>query len=380
MTKKILVIEPSGNLYGSEMVLMDILTNIKNKDLDFTVVIPPGAVLSEELHKYGINHIDILNIHHGPVQKIVSYLKVILYLLRNRFHLIFINQAGILRAMALIAKILGIPVVCEVSTLEDGLLVNGMHHRYLRNVKSFICNSKFIAENLHVPDSQKSILYYGYQWKKLNPLIRTETNPFHIVLLGRISESKGHFLLVKAMKELRSRLDNEVKIFFVGDAPNKETDEKIKLEIASANLESYFVFRGFQHNLNRELSDKNLMVIPSLKEPFGRIFCESAEAGLPVIVADSGGLGELSKTFNLGLPFQGSNTEDLAKKIEFSIHHYESLKNNFESSAKRMLHSLSMNGYIQCIEEILRNAILRKNCNIEWYGETETLTENRLNG
>ena len=189
-----------------------------------------------------------------------------------------------------------------------------------------------------------------------------------MVLLGRISKSKGHFLLVEAMKVLREKTEKKIKIFFIGDAPDKKTEQAIKKKINACGLQKFFVFRGFQRDISKELSDKNIMVIPSMFEPFGRIFCETAEAKLPAIVANSGGLGELSKEFDLGVTFEGNDPDDLAEKLIYVMDNYGSMISDFETNAKDMLQRLNMEAYIRHIEGILINAINKKASSLEWFG------------
>lgn len=366
--KKILIIEPSGKLYGSEMVLHDILRNISREKYDFTIALPKNSLFSQRLDEISIRHKSILTISSLKA-KLISYFKIFSNLLFNKTDLIFINQAGILRPISLINKCFNIPIVCEVSTLEDAIWVNALKQKHFKQVKSFICNSEFIADKLQVSPEKKSTLYYGYQHKNLNPVIRSETSPFNIVLLGRISVSKGHFLLVDAIHELAQRGTTQVMVYFVGDAPSQEIENEIRAKIDQYQLNDYFVFRGFQTNISEELSNKNLMVIPSVQEPFGRIFCETAEAKLPTIVANSGGLGELASKFNIGIQFKGNNSNDLADKIMFSIDHFKEIKNDFETKAEEMLQKLDMSSYIKEIEDILDDAIQGKKNNNEWYGD-----------
>jgi len=366
--KNILVIEPSGLLYGSEMVLLDILTNTDPEKYSFTVVLPETNTFSELLNKHEIKHVELLNIS-STLKKIKTYSKLFLYIKQNKPDLIFVNQAGIQKVISYIANILKIPVVSEVSTLEDGLLVSKISPLLHKPVKTYICNSDFISEKVSVPANIKSVLYYGYQWKNLNPQINTQKEHFNIALLGRISESKGHFLLVEAIKDLtRRRPDINLKVYFIGDAPSKEIQEDIQIKIANTELQTYFIFRGFQTNIEKELNNMNIMVIPSIQEPFGRIYCESAEAKLPCIVANSGGLGELAERFNLGLQFEGRNAIDLSKKIENAFDNYDQIKEDFQLNAHNILKRLDKKEYIQQIEHIFDNAIENKTVSIQWYG------------
>ncbi len=367
--KNILVIEPSGNLYGSELTLLDLLKNCNPSKYSFTVVLPAKSPFCSALQENNIQYSDNLNLNN-PLKKVQSYINLFFFILKSKPDLIFVNQAGIQKIISLIAIILNIPVVTEISTLEDGLLINNFSSRLLKPVKSFICNSEFIAKNVIISSEIKSTLYLGYNWKNLSPVIPHKNNPFKIILLGRISKSKGHFLLVEAINilKVKQKIMN-IEVHFWGNAPSKEIEEDIKSRIKNYNLNSIFKFNGFNTDLNVVFKDMNLMVIPSIQEPFGRIFCETAEAKLPCLIADSGGLGELSKRFELGIQFKGSDANDLAHKIEYCYNNYESIKNDFNIKAHSFLEKLEMKEYIKNIEFILDEAINNKDVSIKWLGK-----------
>ncbi|MCG2462604.1 glycosyltransferase family 4 protein [Flavobacteriaceae bacterium F89] len=347
---------------------MDILRNINSEKFSFSIVLPPKSPFIEVLHTHGFETIEILDITH-PLRKLTSYLKIFGLIRRTKPDLIFINQAGIQKVFSYMGLLNKTPMVSEVSTLEDALLVNKFNKYLFNPVNSFICNSEFIASKLEVPNSKKSVLYYGYEWKNLSPVLRKDKEPFKLVLLGRISESKGHFLLIEAVNDLRIRRpDIQIEVYFVGNAPNKEIEAEIRLKISHHKLDKVFVFRGFQRDINREIMDKNLMVIPSLQEPFGRIFCETAEAQLLCVVSDSGGLGELSKRFDLGILFESRNYKSLSEMIEYCYDNYDKVSANFKTKAHNFLNRLNKKEYISAIDEILSSALTGKDVSIKWLG------------
>jgi glycosyltransferase involved in cell wall biosynthesis len=366
--KNILVIEPSGLLYGSELVLLDILTNTDKDKYHYTVVIPKKNTFSKLLENHNIEFVELLDIK-STQKKLSSYIKLYQYIKIHNPDLIFVNQAGIQKVISYIANAFKIPVVTEISTLEDGLLVSKFKNKLHEQVMTYICNSDFIASKVNIPNEKKTVLYYGYEWKQLNPNINDNKDPFKIALLGRISESKGHFLLVEAIADLvKRRTDFNIKIYFIGDAPHPSIEENLRSIIQFYGLVEIFVFRGFQTNIKQELNNMNIMVIPSIQEPFGRIYCESAEAKLPCVVANSGGLGELAERFNLGIQFEGLNANDLSLKIEYSFDNYEHIKKQYQNEAHSILHRLNKKDYIHQIETIFDNALENKSTQLNWYG------------
>lgn len=366
---KVAVIEPSGNLYGSEMVLLDILENLDTEKFAFTVFLPVGSPFSNLLIKNDIPFLETLSSPLSNIlEKVKGYFNTNKEIKKGSFDLIFINQAGILRPISFFNNIRGKkPILCEVSTLEDANWVNQQSKRITKRVKSFIGNSSFITEKIKVNRCLKSTLYYGYQPKNLLKKASKKTKSlFNIILLGRISKSKGHFLLIEAAKEMKH---HPFKFYIVGNAPTKEIEDDFKRKIQAEGLENQFVLRGFRQNILEELAEMDMMVIPSLKEPFGRIFCEAAEAGLPTVVSDSGGLGELSRYFDVGLRFSPEKPEDLANKIIYMYENIEKIGPVYEQKANAMLRSLNMDSYIKKVEYLIEHAAKGEELSLNWYGD-----------
>ncbi|WP_224994859.1 glycosyltransferase family 4 protein [Cesiribacter sp. SM1] len=370
----IAVIEPSGKLYGSEMVLLDILKNVNRSKFSFTVFLPAKSQLSILLEAANIAYIETLvSASESAYKKIISYYNTNKEIVAGNFDLIFVNQAGILRPISILNNIRGkLPIVCEVSTLEDAHWMNKKSRFTLHRVKSFISNSNFISNNLNIKSSSKSTLYYGYEHKGLKRIeIAYQEQDFKIVLLGRISKSKGHFLLIDAAKQLRKY---PFTFYIVGSAPSEDIQKDFERKISGAGLEDMFVLRGFQTDIQKELSGMHAMVVPSLLEPFGRIFCEAAEAGLPTVVSDSGGLGELARHFKFGLRFKANEPEDLAKKLVLLYENYEKIAAEDLSHGKRMLSRLNMKSYISRIEFLLEKAAANGEVSVDWLGEEQVIT------
>jgi len=369
---KIAIIEPAGNLYGSEMVLQDILEYINHDKYEFLVYLPPGSPFKDKVNSLGIETIELLPISNsGKVNKFIYYVKLLIHLWKHKYQLFFINQGGILRPLSIISKILRIPIVCEVSTLEDAKWVSTLSKQYIDVVTTFITNSLYIYNSLSIDSARKAMLYYGYKYKGLNGNLRSNTNrnksgQFKILLLGRISKSKGHFLLIEAAKKLK---DENIQFIIAGDTDKGDTYREFTDLIKDYGLVQKFKLLGYQSNIGKVINEADIMVIPSVAEPFGRIFCEAAEAQIVTIVANSGGLGELSERFNFGVKFKPQNANDLATKIKEVIYSYESYYHECQKTSKDFLDALDIKTYADQIETILDSGIKGETKDIIWQGE-----------
>lgn len=368
---RICLIEPSGNLYGSEYCLLDILKGLSREQYNTIVFLPKSGPFASRLGQNSIRYKDILvpRAHEAAVSaKMFAYIRLLLSLRHFRPDLLYINQAGILRPMVFMNRLLRCSVVCQVQTLEDAKWVsrNPAAHSY---VDAFICNSDFIAAHTNVPDNQKSVVYYGYFSKSLKrPRPVFDPNNIIVGLLGRIGGSKGHDLVLKAAEKMKEIGEGRFRFRFIGEAPTLKESQWWRREVDRKGLTEMIEFRGYREDIAAELAELHLMIIPSQQEPFGRILCEAAEAEVPVIVSDSGGLGELSRRFDIGLRHEAKNPLDFIRCLNVAAVDYEDFRNRFCTAGKQMLDTLDYNAYIQHIESILISCAQNHKTAASWYG------------
>ncbi|MBL8809323.1 MAG: glycosyltransferase family 4 protein [Planctomycetaceae bacterium] len=375
---RIAAVEPSGRLYGSEYCLLDIVDGLKAPRWDWTVVLPRGYGFDQVLIERGVKCQFTLPPDLGGVsrwKKAWFYFLTLCHLRFARPDVLYVNQAGCLRAASFWARMLSRPVVCQVQTLEDARWIS-REQRLHRWVLSFICNSRFIAKATDVPEERKCVLFQGVPESRWRNSVqygdrphRSGANGRTIGILGRIAVSKGHYLLLQAAKTLvRRGVVNQVVV--IGDGLTAEDTCKFREAVADTGLLAHFEFRGYRADVASEMSRIDLLVIPSLAEPLGRVLLDAAEFGVPCVVSDSGGLGELSRRFGVGQTFHSGDSDDLVAKVEAVFADYESAVSQFRTAGTMMLKKLEMSDYLEKVELILRNAAAGRVTNLEWFGST----------
>jgi glycosyltransferase involved in cell wall biosynthesis len=367
------VVEPSGQLYGSELALLDILERLPAETFKCDVLLPRGAPFRARLREHGVPCVDLLPPALSSVsrfRKAFSYLKVARRWREHRPDLIYVNQGGILRPIALIARRLGIPLLCQIQTLEDARWVSSLTACHTQ-VSAFVCNSDFTAHHARVPAERRSTVYYGYRPKGLRrsqPLYTRHGDRFTVGLLGRIGGTKGHDLVVEAAGRLRRSGDMRFHFRFIGDAQDQQEHHRVAALLEHHQCRELIEFRGYREDIAAELAALDLLVIPSVAEPFGRILCEAAEAQIPVLLADSGGLGELSHRFRVGLRFSARNVDQFIEQLRFAERAYDRLRSDFRASAERLLNALDFSEYIDVMAALIRRAAAGGPVSVTWRG------------
>jgi glycosyltransferase involved in cell wall biosynthesis len=368
------IVEPSGSLYGSELSLLEILSGLSKGAFLPEVILPVNAAFSPYLKEANVPHLAYLRhpAHsRSRIGKLWSYLRIARHWSRKKPDLIYINQGGILRPISMIAGYLGIPVLCQIQTLEDAQWVSRLT-RYHNRVSVFVCNTRFIAENSHVPTERRATVYLGYKPKGLRipgrPITPT-SGQLRVGLLGRICEQKGHNLVIQAAEKLQKDRSSKYRFCFIGETATERERVDFETRIKRSEASDIIELRGYRKNIKDELARLDLLIIPSVSESFGRILCEAAEAEVPVLLADSGGVGELSHRFNLGVQFKSDNVDDFIMQLHYIADNYEFVRQQFMTDAKRILAALNFESYISIIENIIEASALDKPTSITWLGE-----------
>jgi glycosyltransferase involved in cell wall biosynthesis len=113
---------------------------------------------------------------------------------------------------------------------------------------------------------------------------------FRFVTVGRLVPYKGMDLILRALAGYPRLCDSDLTI--IGDGPQRSSLEALARELG---LEHRVRFLGWltQSEVARELSLSQAFVFPSLREFGGGVVLEAMAMGLPPIVVDYGGPGEL---------------------------------------------------------------------------------------
>jgi colanic acid/amylovoran biosynthesis glycosyltransferase len=127
------------------------------------------------------------------------------------------------------------------------------------------------------------------------------------VCIGRISEQKGHLLLVEAVSQLAAE-GYQFKVILVGDGPFRTEVEAL---IAKLNLVDYIEITGWATGLQvqQQILNSQMMLLPSFAEGLPVVIMEALALCRPVISTYIAGIPELVEDSKCGwLVPAGSST------------------------------------------------------------------------
>jgi glycosyltransferase involved in cell wall biosynthesis len=128
-------------------------------------------------------------------------------------------------------------------------------------------------------------------------------------IVGQITHWKGHDTAIAALARVRER-HPEARLLIVGSikfaTPSTRFDnrsflEGLRRQIAERRLDRHVSFLGERADVSRILSALDVLLVPSLEEPFGRTVAEAMAMATPVVATTVGGPRELLEDGVTGL-------------------------------------------------------------------------------
>ncbi len=177
-------------------------------------------------------------------------------------------------------------------------------------VDCFLSPSRFVKEKFveaGFPAEKISVLP---NFLDFEPMETTREPGPYAIFIGRLSEEKGLFTLLKAFKKFPG-----LRLKILGEGP---LGKKLK-EFAGSHRMENVEFPGFIDGKKKRdlLSGARFLVFPSeCYESFGYSIIESHACGVPVIAAAGGGAEELIADGENGFLFEPGNVDDLGDKID----------------------------------------------------------------
>ena len=110
----------------------------------------------------------------------------------------------------------------------------------------------------------------------------TFKNSFVFINIGRLTEAKGQWFLIRSFKEVVEKYPN-AKLIILGEG---ELKEKLQDLINKLNLQNNVHLLGMQKNPFKFLKHSNCFVFPSLWEGLPNTVIEALSLNIPIISAD----------------------------------------------------------------------------------------------
>ena len=113
-----------------------------------------------------------------------------------------------------------------------------------------------------------------------------------LLVVGRLSQEKGHLDLLRALDCLRREMKEECfHAVLVGDGPEQGRIEAARTQMG---LDGFVTMAGLQHDVRPYYGIADVVVMPSHSEGSPNVLLEAMAAGVPVVATRVGGVPEIA--------------------------------------------------------------------------------------
>lgn len=252
----------------------------------------------------------------------------------GNFHLVHSHDWLVAYASRAVKHAYRIPMVSTIHATEFGRNY-GLHNDVQRHISDVewwliyeswkvICCSKYMKGELQhvfqVPGDKISIIPNGVNTAAFQPKNQSHRREDYaspderiVLYVGRLVREKGVQVIIDAIPHVL-RYHPNTKFIIAGRGPYQGT---LRNQAVATGVSNRIYFTGYVNdNLRNTLySWASVAVIPSLYEPFGIVALEAMAARAPLVVSDTGGLGEIVRHGVDGLKAYPGNSQSLADMI-----------------------------------------------------------------
>ena len=272
-----------------------------------------------------------LKLHFPPILDVIDYFE------KEGFTKIHASTPGTLGLLSLfIAKLMDIPISGTYHTDIPQYVRSLTNDGFLENIAwNYMIWFYNLMEEVMVPSSgtRKQLIEKGLLAGKTKPLPRwVDTEVFtplkrdpylwrrygldggvKFLYVGRVSKEKNLDLLADALMEIINA-GHKANLVIAGDGPYRKELERILGNFP-------VVFTGFLSGdeLSGVYASADVFVFPSTTDTFGNVVLEAQASGVPVIVSDEGGPGELIVNGQTGLVVKGNSKTALVDAMRYFI-------------------------------------------------------------
>lgn len=363
-TKKVLIVNQSADLYGSDRSLLDLLAILPTNGYQAVVVLPERGPLLDKINALGIEvHVCEIFKLSRSVFRLSNLFRMPFILQRafkclsrlnrqHQFDLAYTNTLAVL-GLPLWARLHRIPHVWHVrEIIETPTLVSGIYKKIVPLLSDHIvCNSQNTFNWLAPPKHVSShVVWNGIEANRYpcDTPYQTQIAALPVVLMaGRVNHWKGQDLLLAASIQ-NFKGGNLYNLVFLGSAaPGQEAlVAALHESIKQSGFQAYIQHVDFVVDATPYYQHADLVVVPSKKpEPFGRVAIEAMACAKPVLAANHGGLVEIVQHQHTGLLFSPNNTTELADCLKRLVSDAPLRQTFGEAGLSRQAASFSLQAY-----------------------------------
>lgn len=181
-----------------------------------------------------------------------------------------------------------------------------------------------------------------------------------ILIVGTLSWRKGGYLLGALASSLNAHFGIQPNFLWVGEIFDKNCESALKHEFFQLGLSSNLSFAGHQESMAEHYGQADILLLPSIEDPFPQVMIEAGMARLPIVAFDgSGGASEFIALNGGGIVVPHLDVQCMAQvvaKILSDPHLRESLGARAYKTAEQFTDSVQAPNLLRVIKHVAESA------------------------
>ena len=331
MTKRVLLVHSSADLYGSDLACLAVTEGIVAKGWSATVTLPTSGPLMPRLEQVGADFIELdplklrrADLRPAHIPRSVSNWYANVMQLRKlaqerRFDLVY-STTGPTLGGSYLARRWGVPHAHHVHEIfwYPTPLVRAFEV-VLRSADSVLCCSQAVADQFRSQRVRQRtrVVHTGASVdESILPAEPFRGSPTVITCVARLNEWKGQEILLEAADIVRR--EHPIRVRLIGDVYGDEVGFRTRLEsiVEDLGLQREVVFEGERRDAHQLVAEGDIFVLPSRRaEPFGMALVEAMALSRPCIATAAGGPLEIVRHGVDGVLVQPGDAQEMADAI-----------------------------------------------------------------
>lgn len=329
-----LIANPSPDVYGSDLQMLESISAMTAQGWRVTVALPSDGELVPKIRARGAE----VEFFSFPVLRranqsaaafagmvgsaALAVPRLVRLIRRLRPSLVYVNTVT-LPWWLLAARLTGTPTVCHLHEAEntDNALVRRALVAPLRLAHAVIVISESAMAAMVEADpglaAKGRLIYNGVPTPPTEPSLPARDLPLRAVVVGRLSPRKAPHLALEAVGRLRQQ-GVPLVLELAGSAfPGYEWYvEELEQRASADDLAGAVTFSGYCSPIWPALERADLVIAPSLREPFGNAVVEAQLSLRPVVATAALGHLESITDGDTGLLVPAEDVDAMAKAVQ----------------------------------------------------------------
>lgn len=331
--RSILIANPSPDVYGSDLQMLESLDALVRAGYRVVVAVPSDGPLVPRIRERGgaVELVDFPVLRRANQSvgaflamawaAVVAVPRLVGYIRRTSPAAVYVNTVT-LPWWLLASRLAGVPTVCHLHEAEttDSALVRRALIMPLRLAHRVIVISRSTMDAMIEADRglthKGELIYNGVPQPPVAPVRARREPPLRLISVGRLSPRKAPHLALEAVGRLRTE-GYDLVIELAGSVfPGYEWYEaQLRERAEQPDLAGAVEFGGYCSPIWDHLADADICVQPSLREPFGNAVVEAQYSLRPVVATRALGHTESIADGETGLLVPAEDVPALAIAI-----------------------------------------------------------------